>query len=304
MVTVADIPTYDSSHIDTTTPDLSHLEFMVPAVATEAQAAYKLGLDTITVSALQGLQFYWLAGYAGGWWPTYHPMCLAYPDLYKAGRIFSYAVNWSEDADWCDCEKGDLTVQQTLLWLPRQFARGHKRPGVYASLDTWLHGGLKDATDHYGPNIVRGVAWYTYNPTIAVPWADFQQYTDRYAGRNIDGNMGKDEMFVHGPPVINSLHYDWFPTGPFSSKRWGNLNERLVVEEYDGARQHSQKYKNYIPILQSQLNWLASRVYNVAHNPLGKDGKPTWGEFYRGWRFQQLIHRAHGQQFTSNPAAA
>lgn len=291
---VAESPTFSEEAIDTTVLDLSHLDFLIPA---EVTAGYLLGLDTIDISQLHGLQFSWLAGYVGGWWPTFHPMVIAYPNLYKAGRIVSYAVSESEDADWCDCEKGDLTVPQVLAWLPRQFARGHKKPGVYASEDTWVNGGLLSALNHYGENIVRICAWYTFHAAINDSWADCQQFTDRYAGRNLDGNVARTSLFAPGPPVLNQLHYDRFHHGPFHSAKWGALDERLIVEHYDRAREHPDRNKHYLPVLQARLKWLADRVWGVAHHPPGPNGKPTWGLFHRGWRYQQLIHRAHGQQF-------
>lgn len=282
--------------VDTTVaqpqPDLAML---IP----EATAQLRLGLDTIDVTQLHGLQFYWCAGYVGGWWPTYSPLCIQYPELAKANRIFSYAVNAGQDADWLDCELGDATIAEVPGWLSRQFARGHKKPGVYANWDYWSNQGLLDNLAHYGSNIIRIVAHYTYVPQMAHPGFDVQQYTDRYASRNIDGNVALDSLFglPASPEVVNPLHYDRFETGPFHTKKWGALNEREVVQEYDGARQHPDKYKTYLPQLEARIKWLADRVWGVAHNPLGKNGKPTWGEFHRGWRWQELIHRAHGQQF-------
>jgi len=276
---------------DTTAPTM-----LAPHVP-EATPQLRLGLDTIDVSQLHGLQFYWASGYVGGWWPTAHPLAVAYPGLAKAGRIFGYAVSAAQDADWCDCERGDLTVEQVPGWLSRQFARGHKRPGVYGSWDTWQNQGLRDQLARYGDNIVRIVAHYTYVAQISHPGFDVQQYTDRYASRNIDGNVALDTIFAAGPALQNALHYDRFATGPFPSARWGNVNEREVVLEYDGARQHPDQYQTYLPLLEAKLKWLADRVWGVAHNPLGKDHKPTWGEFYRGWRWQELQHRARGMQF-------
>jgi hypothetical protein len=280
----------------TVTPDLSHLEMLLP----EASAGLRLGLDTIDVSQLHGLQFYWAAGYVGGWWPTAHPLAIAYPQLAASGRLFSYAVNDSEDADWCDCERGDLTVLQVPGWLSRQFARGSKRPGVYASWDTWTNQGLLDEVAHYGSNIVRIVAHYTYVAQISHAGFDVQQYTDHYASRNIDGNVALDSIFPQTPsPVIdNPMHYDRFDKGPFASPKWGPLNEREIVLDYDGARQHPAQYRTYLALLEAKLKWLADRVYAVAHSPLVA-GKPTWDLYYRGWRYQQLIHRSQGMQFVA-----
>jgi hypothetical protein len=284
--------------LDTTTP--TPREFFLP----EATPLLRFGVDTIDIHQLNGLQFYWAAGYVGGHWPTLHPLAIAYPQLEQAGRLFGYAVSASQDGDWLDCESGDASIPEVPGWLSRQFARGHKRPGVYASWDYWHNHGLYDQLAHYGGNIVRIVAHYTFVPQISHPGFDVQQYSDRYASRNVDGNVALDSLFTPAkpPPIANPLHYDRFATGPFSSVKWGNLNEREVVLEYDGARQHPDKFKTYLPLLEAKLKWLADRVYTVAHSPLGSNGKPTWGEFYRGWRYQELVHRAQGQQFVPTPA--
>jgi len=282
--------------VDTT---VAKPESYFAALIPEATAQLRLGLDTVDITQLHGLQFYWCAGYVGGWWPTYSPLCNAYPSLHSAGRIFSYAVNAGQDADWLDCELGDATIAEVPGWLSRQFARGHKRPGVYANWDYWHNQGLQDNLAHYGANITRIVAHYTYVPQISHPGFDVQQYTDRYASRNLDGNVALNSLFgpEPAPEVVNPLHYDRFATGPFLTRKWGKLNEREVVQEYDGARQQPDKYKNYLPQLEARLKWLADRVWTVSHDPKNQDAKPTWGEYHRGWRWQELIHRAHGQQF-------
>jgi hypothetical protein len=307
-MTDAIAPLAEPTAIDTTTPDLSWAMDLTaqtepqgsPQFAAAAPGILRLGLDTIDPAALHGLQFYWLAGYVGGHWPDFHPMVQSYPQLAKAGRIFSYAVNSSEDADFCDCEAGDLSSAEVPGWLARQFARGAKRPGVYASWDEWANQGLLGDLAHYGKNIRRIVAHYTFVPQISHQGFDCQQYTDHYASRNIDGNVALDSFFETTTPAVNSLHYDWFPIGPFSSPHWGKLNERLIVEEYDGARQHPDKYKTYIPLLEAKLKWLADRIAWLAiYGEPQKNGKPDWSPSHRGWRYQHLIHRAHGMQFAA-----
>jgi len=280
----------------TTSPADSSAE--VPVLLSDATVQLRFGLDAIDINQMHGLEFYWCAGYVGGKWPTYHPLTLAYPNLAKEGRIFSYAVSAVEDADWCDCEAGDLSVPEVFGWLSRQFARGHKRPGVYASWDTWSNGGLKERLAHYDDNIIRIVAHYTFIARISHPGFDAQQYTDRYDARNLDGNVALDSLFGHGSvPVDNHQHYDRFPMVNFPHPHWGKINEREVVQEYDRIRQHPDQFKHYRPLLESKLKWLADRVWSVAHHPLNDHHRPTWALYHRGWRWQQLVHRSHGMQF-------
>src|ERR1700757_2535413 len=142
-----------------------------------------LMLDSIDPTVFRGLAFDALGGYAGGRWPDWIMECDLYPGLASRHRIISYAVTVSEDADFADCEKGDLTPAQVEnIWLPRQFGRNVWRPGVYANLSDW-QAGLQDALAHYGDKIRRIVA--RYDGIFEVPAGfDRQQFTDPYQGRN------------------------------------------------------------------------------------------------------------------------
>ena len=258
-----------------------------------------LGVDCVDVTAIQGLQFDWAAGYAGGFWPTYSPICQAYPALAAKGWVRSYAVNAGEKADGADFEKGDLVVEQADPWMDDAIARGVLRPFAYGSLDTWQNGGLGDALDHFGDSIARIVADWTYIEGPVYPGFDAQQFSDRWQGRNVDGNSALASFLpaAPGPPHVNGPDYAMF-TGTYNTARWGKLREQLVVEEYDGARQHPEKYVSYLPKLEAELQWLADRVAYQAifADPL-KNGKPSWGKYSRGPRYQAMIHRSLGMRF-------
>jgi hypothetical protein len=190
----------------------------------------------------------------------------------------------------CDSETGDMDVAQTVAWVAEQVRLGVQLICVYANLNRWLNEGLKAQLDHYGSRIKRWVADYN-NVAQIQPWADAEQYSDPGP---VDLNVALANFFGDTPPAppTQPLHYDWFDVGPFPSI-WGDLNERLVVEQYDGARKHPVIYAVYLLILRAKLHFLANRVATVAG---AGTANPSWGVFHRGWRYQALIHRAQGER--------
>jgi lysozyme len=69
------------------------------------------------------------------------------------------------------------------------------------------------------------------------------------------------------------------------------LNERTTVREYDrlvrdAPNEHSliRRHKLWMLVLRKRTWW-------VSHNPLASDGRPTWGAFHRGARWQGLQRR-------------
>lgn len=195
-----------------------------------------------------------------------------------------------------DSENGDMDTgardvfPQTEAWVAEQVRLNVSPIVVYANEDRWLNLGLLGRLAHYGNRIERWDANFDGNATLP-SWADAKQYLSG----GVDRNVALAGFFGNATPAppADPHHYDWFYTGPFPSKLWGNLNERLVVEQYDGARKHPVKYAAYLLLLRAKLRFLANRVAKEAG---AGQPNPTWGQFHRGWRFQELIHRAQGQQ--------
>ena len=253
-------------------------------------------LDSVNPYTFQGLKFDGLAGYnPGGSWPDFSLECELYPELHKQNRIISIAITSYEDAEACDCESGDLSPSEVPAWVERQLARKVWRPVVYSSASVW-QSGLAATLSHHGDKIRRWVADWTYVPEIAAGF-DMQQWTDHYMNRNIDGNDALANFFAPAPqpPHKNEPNYDWFSGGPFVT-RWGVLHERNVVEAYDELRKHTKEPLE-LAKLESRLKWLAQRdAFEAIHHPL-KNHHPSWSQYHRGWRYQQLIRRSLGQRF-------
>lgn len=241
-----------------------------------------------------------IAGYVGGWWPDYSPLVAMFP----RAKHKSVAVNALEDADILDIENGDAVPADAPAWFRRQKARGLELPGFYASASAMPEViAVLTAAGIQRHEYVLWVAHYTYvQPTPPFEeGADAVQFTDKAAGRNVDQSVTTPAFWGNDPkpkPVKNPPHYDWFDNAP----RWVFLKhrtERAQVELYDKlrAQQTRTKHPHRIQLwfVRKVLKWFANRVATVAikDNPLS-NGKPSWGIDHRGWRYQQLAHRAQG----------
>lgn len=148
-----------------------------------APAASFLMFDSVTVSEIFATAVA-VAGYVGGSFPTFPELLKRFP---KAKHL-SIAVNSSEDAETLDVENGDAIVTDIPAWVKRQLARGVKRPCIYASLSKW--GEINAILSQYGlsSRVRRWVADYTGTPHIPEGF-DACQFTDTYAGRNLDASL-------------------------------------------------------------------------------------------------------------------
>jgi hypothetical protein len=263
---------------------------------------YLLVLDSIDPNVFHGLHFDGLAGYdPGGSWPDADDERRLYPDLAKRGRILDYAVHVDNDGTAADCEVGDMTVDQCVdIWLPRQIKRGVHRPGIYANLSRWLNEGLLSRLERYGDKIRRIVAHYTYQAGIdsaIQKWCDMQQWSDRYAGRNIDANSAKLNFFDTAPVPhpVHDPHYGYFLNEKLRTP-WGDLSERGVVERYDEARKHGTVANNHqVHQYAAQCAFFQKRVNcQAVYSDPQPNGKPNWKFDHRGSRFVLLGRRSHG----------
>lgn len=134
-----------------------------------------------------------VAGYVGGFWPTYHDLQSRYPNA----LLLSIAVNASEDADCLDIEPGDATPSEAAAWVRRQHARGVHRPAVYSSISSM---GLV-LSQLAGAGIERHevnvwTAHYTFDAHRCTAGeyglgttADATQFTDHSGGSNLDESL-------------------------------------------------------------------------------------------------------------------
>lgn len=99
------------------------------------------------------------------------------------------------------------------------------------------------------------------------------------------------------PPPPDPYHYLLYPPGPFQSP-YGQLNERLTAERYDGARKHPVRYRTYLVRLRAEEAFLAHRVYDVAAHLHGTPRHPGWGydSLHLGFRYQLDLARSRGDR--------
>jgi hypothetical protein len=238
-----------------------------------------------------------VAGYVGGYWPDYSALCACFPNaLHK-----SVCVSADEDGDVLDIEHGDALPSQAPAWWERQRARGLQCPDLYADaaempavIAVMVAAGIDSS--QFG----QWMAWL--GPAELPPGVKARQYTFTALGRNLDASICDPSFWpaTPAPPVRNPPHYERFYAGPFLV-RSALLDERAVVRRYDFYRAQQtgieHPYRLQLAILRYALGLLAGRVLTVARAQPRDNGRPSWGVDHRGWRYQQLIHRAHGQRF-------
>lgn len=242
--------------------------------------------DAVNVAAIPaGAQA--VACYVDGNWPTCQQVDARFPHA----QHLTIAVHAGDDAECLDVETGDATPSEAAGWVNRQLGRGVQRPCVYANGNTWNNLGLARDLAGYGPRIRRWIAEWDNNPQIPAGY-DAKQYS---TGGNYDTSVCADNFFGPPAPPPDPHHYLWFYTGPWEVSGQ-KLNERQTVESYDKYRVSPTLHALALRKLRDQLGLLAGRVLTVAHEHPDPGGKPSWDQDHRGWRFQQLIHRAQGQR--------
>jgi hypothetical protein len=237
-----------------------------------------------------------VAGYVGGHWPDYSPIVARFPNA----RHKSVAVNAEEDADILDIERGDAVPEQYPAWHKRQVARGVELPGPYAPAS--LMPSVLAACKAAGIEQAELADWWAHwnGEATLEGGGRAKQYIDHGPhGENYDVSVCDPSFWgtKPSPPAHNSPHYDWFPNSVFAIFGEGFV-ERTVVKRYDKLRATqtatSHPHQAQLHMLRWALGLLAGRVYTVAHNQPRDDGSPSWNVDHRGWRYQQLIHRAQG----------
>lgn len=246
----------------------------------------------------RGVVFVWessasrsLDGFNAGYDDAYNATHEANRLGFKTGHI-----NYASDFDTSNYGSAFVGYYQGAAAWDR---RAGFTTGAYGGLHTILT--LCD--DHVTTLNWQTIAWSggEWASTACAPLRQTSINND-WAGYSVDydramaANYGQSNY--KAPPPPDPHHYLYFYTGPFHSAQFGNLNERSVVEHYDGARLHVKKYKAYLGKLRNELRFLAGRDARVA-NADRVHHKPSWGLFHRGFRYQGLIHRSQGKKLVS-----
>jgi hypothetical protein len=250
-----------------------------------------------------------VAGYVGGYWPTYLRLLEQFPHAYH----LSIAVNAGEDAECLDIERGDAEPYQAPAWVKRQLSRGVRRPVLYASVSNM--GSVLAALESAGISATTVRTWTAHYTGYAHlcsadrcgyglrTSADATQWTDHALNLSLDESMCNDGFFGPPPPPPDPNHYDWYAVGPFpfrdASGKVMQLDERAIVEEYDHLRIHPRMNTQRLSELHALITFLRKRVWYVAHYDPRTGAKlheVDWGSYNRGWRWQMLLSRTRGEQ--------
>lgn len=256
-----------------------------------------IGADAIDVRVLPA-KLDWVAGYVGGFWPTFSPEVERYPQLNKQGRVVSIAVNAAENARILDCENGDATPVECGPWLKRMLAGGVRKPGIYASLSEMP--AVIASINASGIDRASIVLWVADWDGIADVPAGYEakQWSDHGPnGENYDRDVALPTFFSTPQVHTNSVHYNWLQTVTAFGKKW---DEKAIAQSYDRYRRQMTpnrkpavaRYKLFV--LRQQCRFLAKRIDNVAHQP----GKGGYKVEHRGYRRAQLWLRAQGGRAT------
>ena len=143
-----------------------------------------------------------VAGYVGGYWPTYNELCKKFPNAHH----LSIAVNKSQRARCFDIEPGNAVPSDGPAWF-KNYGDDSEGPiviycGASASqqvINAMSSGGI--ARSRY----LLWSAHYTYKEhtcgpgTCGYPQADGTQWTDKAMGRNLDQSIVSDAFFGTAP---------------------------------------------------------------------------------------------------------
>lgn len=232
--------------------------------------------------------------------------------MFPHAKIITITVRGLLIAMACDCENGDLTVEQAAQWAKEKLARG-EIPILYASVSTWIE--LLKALNALGIKREQVILWtahYINRAHICGPQtchypgfdedADGTQFTDSADHLSLDENLVTDR-FLGIKTVIAApkVSYAIFPIQPLLWKgQW--YRERAAVESYDDLRKHPLLNRSKLRKVHSQLEALAERIYFRATHEWSSgaqvwlERKADWAENNYGARFKAIGLRLEGKK--------
>ncbi|HWY90667.1 MAG TPA: hypothetical protein VNY31_08350 [Solirubrobacteraceae bacterium] len=209
-----------------------------------------------------------VAGYVGGFWPTYPELVKDWPHAHR----LSIAISAGEDAECLDIENGDARSQDAPHWYRRQRDRGVPRPVLYASVSQvpaieheMTRAGIPRSAYHVWS------AHYTGHPHLcaracglAHP-ADATQWTDRALGRDLDQSLCSEAFFPAGP--ANYV--------PADEARWEREYDQLLAKHHRPVRRR---------VLRRVMTSRRKLIWRVAQ-------QTGWDILNRAARYRQLLRR-------------
>jgi hypothetical protein len=232
---------------------------------------------------------YAVAGYVDGSWPNYDALVSNYPQAHH----LSIAVHLGFRARCLDIEASDATDSNIATFLD---SWAEPDPVLYAPASAMQ--GVQDAAKRYPKPIFywsahTGQGEHICGPkTCGYAQANGTQWDFTYLGRNLDVSICEAWLF---PPPPDPNDYGRFLQQPIKVGKL-HLSEVATVKEYDRLILDPKKHAQRLYVLKEHCLLLAGRVWANAH----REKPPNWKLAYRGWRYQQLQHRAQGRKVAKN----
>jgi hypothetical protein len=145
-----------------------------------------------------------VAGYVGGYWPTYNDLVKKFPNA----KHLSIAVTAAQRARCLDIEPGNATPSQGPGWFRNYADKSQGLPVIYAGASAINQ--VTSAMTNGGIARSQYLLWsahYTYKEHICSPGGcgypsvDGTQWTDKAHGRNLDQSLCSDAFFGKGAPA-------------------------------------------------------------------------------------------------------
>lgn len=238
-----------------------------------------------------------------------------FPELVRRGRVIDLTAAgalWKDPYSGSDIEPGNAGPGSAAGYVKGEHARGVERPVVYADLSDMhaILGLLEGAGIIVGaPGPARKWRMYTSHPT-GVPhlcgprtcgfpreadvtqfwWSSLQGAWHGFRG-DLDVNLAREDAFGVPAPVD--------PYAIFLRQTNPSLpnhgDERLTVEQVDGALQHPRYYPYLRGKLYGELKQFRDRIWTISkyQPPDFKTPRPVadWSSNRRGTRWQLLNDR-------------
>lgn len=241
---------------------------------------------------------------AGNSWLTFEPYKQARPDLATKGLVIpvslTYAVPHGVRRCMYDMEAGGGRpenigafadrVDRTVPFYLYTFA------SAGADMLAWAKrfGYVQGRDFYYVSAHANGQRHLCAPDVCGYPRSDWTQYL--FAG-SYDESVAWEYAVPHAPPPRPVNPYDLFPTFVGDAKLPNRGNERLTVEQADGALEHATRYRDYLKgQLRGELKTYRDRCWRVAKflPPKFKkpNPRPAWNDERRlGARWQAINRR-------------
>lgn len=228
--------------------------------------------------------------------------------------IYTFAVRASDRGHCLDIEAGDAIPVEGPGWLEREWDDGNNNAGLYSGasemnqvLDALKKGGINWSDPKIRAKLRLLSAHYGAGEHICGPHTCGLVPIDMN-GTQCVNTVGWDKSLLYDdymnapkpPPPPDPHHYSRFDTKVRDLGHGHSGTEIGIVTEYDQKRHHPKLHEIRLATLRHDCLMLADRIKNVVAEPNSPVGMPhgpnLWSLYWRRWRENQLMARAHNEK--------